>query len=151
MRRIKARGIFLAHSITQRGKGRGEIWTQAWFDSRTCVLSQELDYQTLWEGVCVEKQHHWVKSIVFQALPSAEWQGGSVLQWKGVGMLGQRNTVIQRDTLAFFQNQKALSCCQSLSRVRFFTTSWIAAHQASLLHYLLEFAQTHVRWVGNAI
>ena len=35
---------------------------------------------------------------------------------------------------------------QSLSRVQLFATQWTAAHQAfPVLHYLPEFAQTHVR------
>ena len=40
---------------------------------------------------------------------------------------------------------------QSISRVRLFETSWIAAHQASLCFSLLEFAQTHVYCVSDAI
>ena len=41
---------------------------------------------------------------------------------------------------------------QSLSRVQLFATQWTAAHQAfPVLHYLPEFAQTHVRWLGDAI
>ena len=38
---------------------------------------------------------------------------------------------------------------QLLSHVRLFVTLWIAAHQ--VLHYLLEFTQSHVHWVNNAI
>ena len=38
-----------------------------------------------------------------------------------------------------------------LGRVQLFATPWAAACQASLSHYLPEFAQTHVRWVGDAI
>ena len=40
----------------------------------------------------------------------------------------------------------------SPSRVQLFVTPWTAAHQASLCvlhHYLPEFAQTHVHWVGG--
>ena len=33
---------------------------------------------------------------------------------------------------------------QSLSHVQLFVTPWTAAHQASVLHYLPEFAQTQV-------
>ena len=42
---------------------------------------------------------------------------------------------------------------QLLSRVLLFITLGIAALQAGspVLHYLLEFAQTHVHWVGDAI
>ena len=41
---------------------------------------------------------------------------------------------------------------QSLSRLRLFATTWTIAWQASLVHhYLLEFAQTHVHWVSDAI
>ena len=50
-----------------------------------------------------------------------------------------------------------LQCCssevavvQSLSYVWLFASAWTAACQASL-HHLLELAQTHVRWVGDAI
>ena len=39
-----------------------------------------------------------------------------------------------------------ISSVQSFSRVRLFATPWKAAHQASL-----EFTQTHVHWVGDAI
>ena len=39
----------------------------------------------------------------------------------------------------------------SLSCVQFSTTSWTGAHQVSLLHYLPEFAQTHVHWVSDSI
>ena len=39
----------------------------------------------------------------------------------------------------------------SLSCVQFSTTPWTGAHQVSLLHYLPEFAQTHVHWVSDAI
>ena len=41
---------------------------------------------------------------------------------------------------------------QLLSQVQLFFTPWTAAHQSSLvLHYLLEFAQTHVHSVNDAI
>ena len=41
---------------------------------------------------------------------------------------------------------------QSLSHALLFVTPWTAAHQASpVLHYLPEFAQTHVHWVSDAI
>ena len=38
-----------------------------------------------------------------------------------------------------------------LLSVQLFTTPWTVARQASLSHYLLEFAQIHVHWVGDAI
>ena len=38
---------------------------------------------------------------------------------------------------------------QSLSHVWLFATPWTAAHQ--VYHQLLEFTQTHVHWVGDAI
>ena len=40
---------------------------------------------------------------------------------------------------------------QSLSRIWLFATPWIAAHQASCPSPSLEFAQTHVHWVTDAI
>ena len=41
---------------------------------------------------------------------------------------------------------------QLLSHVRLFVTPWTAARQSfPVLHYLPEFAQTHVHWVGDAI
>ena len=41
---------------------------------------------------------------------------------------------------------------QSLSHVQLFATPWTAAHQAFPVHHqLLEFTQTHVHWVGDAI
>ena len=43
------------------------------------------------------------------------------------------------------------SSAQSLCRVRLFVTPWTAARQASLVHYLPEFAQTHVHWIVDAI
>ena len=39
---------------------------------------------------------------------------------------------------------------QLLSHVQLFVTPWTAAHQASLSSTVLEFAQTHVYWVGDA-
>ena len=39
---------------------------------------------------------------------------------------------------------------QLLSHVRLFATPWTAAHFPGL-HHLLELAQTHVRWVNDAI
>ena len=38
-----------------------------------------------------------------------------------------------------------------LLSVQLFAVPWTAARQASLSHYLLEFAQIHVHWVGDAI
>ena len=38
-----------------------------------------------------------------------------------------------------------------LSHVQLFVVPWTAALQDSVLHYLPEFAQTHVHWVGDAI
>ena len=44
------------------------------------------------------------------------------------------------------------SSVQSLTLVWLFVTPWIPARQASLVHHqLLEFTQTHVHWVGDAI
>ena len=40
---------------------------------------------------------------------------------------------------------------QLLNYVQLFVTRWTAAHQASILHYLSEFAQTYVHWVSDAI
>ena len=40
---------------------------------------------------------------------------------------------------------------QSLSHVQLFAIPWTAACQASILHYHLELAQTHVHEVGDAI
>ena len=45
-----------------------------------------------------------------------------------------------------------LSSFQSLSRVQLFATPWTAAHQGLLVHHWLpEFTQTYVHWVGDAI
>ena len=44
-----------------------------------------------------------------------------------------------------------LSSVKSLSRVRLFVTPWTAARQASLSITNLEFTQTHVHWVSDAI
>ena len=44
------------------------------------------------------------------------------------------------------------SSVQLLSRVRLFATPWIAARQAFPVHHqLLEFTQTHVHWVSDAM
>ena len=43
---------------------------------------------------------------------------------------------------------------QSLSRVRLFATPWTVAldgYRLPVLHYLLELAQIHVHWIGDAI
>ena len=40
---------------------------------------------------------------------------------------------------------------QLFSHVWLFAIPWTVARQASVFHYLLEFAQTHVHWVGDAI
>ena len=46
----------------------------------------------------------------------------------------------------------AIVVVQSLSRILLIATPWTAALQASLSFYHhLEFAQTHVHWVGDAI
>ena len=55
---------------------------------------------------------------------------------------------------AELSSQMSIDDCsvQSLSHVRLFVTPWIAARQASLVyHQLLEFTQTHVHWVSDAI
>ena len=44
-----------------------------------------------------------------------------------------------------------VAAVQSLSPVWLFETPWTAARQASLSHSLLEFTQTHVRWIDDAI
>ena len=55
--------------------------------------------------------------------------------------------------MVFFAVEKLLtfSSVQSLSRVQLFVTPCIAAHQASLSITNLEFTQTHIRWVSDAI
>ena len=46
----------------------------------------------------------------------------------------------------------AFSSLQSLSSVQLFVTLWTAAHQALPVHHqLLEFTQTHVHRVGDAM
>ena len=47
-----------------------------------------------------------------------------------------------------------LTAIQSLSHVKLFVTQWTATSQASLsftISQSLEFAQTHIHWVGDAI
>ena len=60
---------------------------------------------------------------------------------------------IKRHLLLGRKTMTSLSSVQSLSLVRPFVTPWIAAHQASLsiTSQLLELAQIHVHWVGDAI
>ena len=43
------------------------------------------------------------------------------------------------------------SCCLVTSHVQLSVTLQTAAHQNPVFHYLLEFAQIHVHWVGDAI
>ena len=51
-----------------------------------------------------------------------------------------------------FHHSHLFSSVQSLSRVWLFATPWIAACQASMVHHhLLEFTQTHVHRVSDAI
>ena len=52
----------------------------------------------------------------------------------------------------FLPSCPKFSSVQLLSRVRLFATPWIAACQGLLVHHqLLEFTQTHVHRVGDAI
>ena len=52
-----------------------------------------------------------------------------------------------------FNGPLQFSSVRSLIRVQLFVTPWTAAHQDSLAvhHQLLEFTQTHVHWVSDAI
>ena len=59
----------------------------------------------------------------------------------------QHNSEICHKPLQCYSSEVVV---QSLSCVWLFASAWPAACQASL-HYLLEFAQTHVHWVGDAI
>ena len=63
------------------------------------------------------------------------------IHWGGVDTTQCRRSWCQRFVVV-----------QLLSGVWLFATPWTAAHQAPLvLHHLLEFAQTHVHRVGDAI
>ena len=43
-------------------------------------------------------------------------------------------------------------CCRSVTKFfQLFVTPWTAARQALVLHYLPEFAEIHVHWVGDVI
>ena len=56
--------------------------------------------------------------------------------------------------LSHFQTYISCACFffQLLSRVRLFVTPWICSTPGfSVLHHLLELAQTHVHWVSDAI
>ena len=44
-----------------------------------------------------------------------------------------------------------IAVVQSLSHVQLFATPWTAAYLVPVLHYLLDFTQTHVIWVSDAI
>ena len=47
---------------------------------------------------------------------------------------------------------KIVAVVQLPNRVQLFATSWITASQGfTVLHHLLEFAQTHIHWVDDAI
>ena len=52
--------------------------------------------------------------------------------------------IVEMDTIDL------LLLVHSLSLIWLFVIPWIAAHQASLYFYLLEYAQTHVHWVDYA-
>ena len=56
--------------------------------------------------------------------------------------------------MTFWPIRYLLVVVQSLSHVQLFATPWTAARQASLsfiLHYLLEFTQTHAHWSSDGI
>ena len=60
---------------------------------------------------------------------------------------------VRSDPKLFFffpQSHCVVVVAQSLSPVHLFAASWTEAHKDPL-HYLPEFAQTHVYWVGDAI
>ena len=44
-----------------------------------------------------------------------------------------------------------IAVVQSLIHVQLFATLWTAAYLVPVLHYLLDFTQTHVLWVSDAI
>ena len=59
--------------------------------------------------------------------------------------------ILAVDKRGHIQHYSLFSSVQLLSRVRLLVTPWTAACQASLSYQLLELAQTHVHWVGDAI
>ena len=64
----------------------------------------------------------------------------NVILWKRI------YNIVRKVTHYLFSSVQSLSC------VRLFVTPWTAAHQASLsIHEFLEFAQTHVYLVSDAI
>ena len=58
--------------------------------------------------------------------------------------IGKNNT--SKEEGAGRHLEKSLVFCCSVSRVRLFTTSWTAAPGFPVLHYFLEFTQTHAHW-----
>ena len=71
------------------------------------------------------------------------------------GLLMKTNiSSVQLVVSSFIDPYIFIDCC-SCSVVSDSVTPWSAAHQVSLyyiiLHYLLEFAQTHLHWISNAI
>ena len=61
---------------------------------------------------------------------------------------GETKTFLDKEKL---KSSLPLSSLQLLSWVLLLATPWAAPCQASLPHQLLELAQTHVHWVGDAI
>ena len=61
-------------------------------------------------------------------------------------------TIKRNQSCQYFGFLASRFVVHSLSCVRLFATLWTEACQASpVLHHLLEFAQTHVHWVSDAI
>ena len=67
-----------------------------------------------------------------------------VLEWGAIAFSSSDASV------SFKNTEKAIVVVQLLSCVQLFVNSWTAACQASVLHYLPEFAQTQANWVSDA-
>ena len=91
-----------------------------------------------------------------EAFPYAySWKDADVLSWCRVDVDG-RESVKELDISTFVPKEANLSMfssVQSLSHIRLFVTAWAACSMPYLPvhHQLLEFTQTYVHWVSDAI
>ena len=96
------------------------------------------------------REQKWVLSVETSLLKhSQEWNLPWELPRHGDNAWEYYLPLILRETPT---NQTSIVVvAQSPSCVWFFATPWTTACQAPVLHGLLEFAQTHIHWVSDAI
>ena len=121
----------------------GMVWLQD-----LCTFSVAWLPDTL--GRCLYRKTASLNEV--HSLPSAAecW----VARWQCVTVKGGRNAGTawySGRASAFFQNQKVLRCSVTKSCPTLCDPVNCSTPGFSVLHYLLEFVQTHVHWVGNAV